>query len=156
VLNQPVVQVLLLIFEPGRRERVDITSPTSAVDVLPTLLHLAGREIPAWTEGTVLPPFSATPPDSDRSLYALQAVSNEQLSPIANASTMLVKGPHKLVYYAGYDKLGDTGQRIELYDLQADPEELLNLYPTEKALGSRLLDELQAKLEEVNRPYSST
>jgi hypothetical protein len=104
----------------------------------------------------VLPPFTTDRQDASRSLYALQAVSNEQLSPLAQASTMLVKGSHKLVYYSGYDKLGDTGERIELYDLEADPEELTNLYPSQKAIGSELLDELQAKLEEVNRPYRST
>jgi arylsulfatase A-like enzyme len=156
VLNQPVIRVPLLIFEPGARQRVDVTAPTSAVDLLPTLLHLAGQDIPTWTEGALLPPFSPLPLDSARSLYALQAVSNEQLSPLSQASTMLVKGPHKLVYYSGYEKLGDSGQRIELYDLQADPEELVNLFPSRKALGSQLLDELQAKLAEVNVPYHSS
>jgi len=156
VLHQPVVRVPLLILEPGRRNRTDIATPTSAIDVLPTLLHITGQSVPDWAEGTVLPPFTTDRQDASRSLYALQAVSNEQLSPLAQASTMLVKGSHKLVYYSGYDKLGDTGERIELYDLEADPEELTNLYPSQKAIGSELLDELQAKLEEVNRPYRST
>jgi arylsulfatase A-like enzyme len=132
-----------------------VTTPTSAVDLLPTLLHLAGQAVPEWLEGAVLPPFSPAPPDSTHSLYALQAVSNEQLSPLAQASTMLVKGVHKLVHYSGYDKLGESGQRTELYDLQADPEELVDLYPSQKSLGSQLFDELQAKLDEVNRPYRS-
>ena len=38
VLYEPVIRVPLMIFEPGRNTRTDVYMPTSAIDVLPTLL----------------------------------------------------------------------------------------------------------------------
>jgi membrane-anchored protein YejM (alkaline phosphatase superfamily) len=58
VLYQPVVRIPLIVFEPGRKTRTDVYTKTSAVDVLPTLLHVTGGQAPDWTEGVVLPPFS--------------------------------------------------------------------------------------------------
>ena len=60
VLYQPVVHVPLMVFEPGWESRTDIYTPTSAVDLLPTLLHIAGEKPAEWSEGLVLPPFTDT------------------------------------------------------------------------------------------------
>ena len=60
VLYEPVIRVPLMIFEPGQKSRRDIHANTSAVDVLPTLLHVTGQEPADWSEGTVLPPFAST------------------------------------------------------------------------------------------------
>ena len=66
---------------------------------------------------------------------------------------MLVKGRYKLVYYTGYEELGGSGERLDLYDLESDPEELDNLYPTRTDLAAELLGELKAKLSDVDAPY---
>src|SRR3989304_4147872 len=58
VLYQPVIRIPLLIFQPGRTTRLDVHTPTSAVDILPTLRHVTGSEPVSWSEGLVLPPFS--------------------------------------------------------------------------------------------------
>jgi len=150
---QPVLRVPLLIFEPGRTAHADIHTPTSNVDLLPTLLHLAGGEPAGWSEGTVLPPFAEGPAVADRNVYAVQATDNAPNAPLTKASTMLVKKQHKLTYYFGQFKLGQMPERIELYDIENDPEELKDLYPTEKKLGGELLDELKTRLAEVNRPF---
>ncbi len=153
VLHQPVIRIPLLIFEPGRQVGTQVYTPTSAIDVLPTLLHLSGQEIPDWVEGLVLPPFTQTGPALERSLYALQARNNGKYAPLSQASSMLLKGRHKIVYYFGYDQLGEKGNRVELYDLEADPEELDDLYASQPGTGTQLLDELKSKLAEVDRPY---
>ncbi|HET9589215.1 MAG TPA: sulfatase-like hydrolase/transferase, partial [Anaerolineales bacterium] len=89
VLYQPVIRIPLLIFEPGRQVRMDIHEYTSAVDVLPTLAHLAGQKNPDWTEGTVLPPYANGSPS--RSVYAVQAIDNPPDAALTQASTVLVK-----------------------------------------------------------------
>ena len=151
VLFQPVVHVPLLIFEPGRTSRLDINTPTSAVDLLPTLLHVTEQDPIDWSEGTLLPPFGETNPD--RNVYTLQARSTAKHAPITEATAVLVKGRYKLVYYFGYKRLELVGERIELYDLEADPEELNNLYTPQHEIGAGLLHDLKSKLAEKNKPY---
>jgi choline-sulfatase len=153
VLYQPVMRIPLLIFEPGRANREDVFTKTSAIDVLPTLLKLTGKEIPDWIEGSVLPPYGQPGSNPDRSLYAQVARDNDPKAPLEHASIMLVKGKHKLTRYFGYGRLEGGGERVELYDIEADPEELNNLYPSQKETAGALLDELSEKLAEVNEPY---
>ena len=154
VLYQPVIRVPLMIFEPGQKTRRDVHVNTSAVDLLPTLLHLTGQPPADWVEGTVLPPFAPTEPDPERSLFAVQARTNEQYEPLTVATTALVKGQYKLMYFFGYEEMGGTGsERIEMYDLQNDPEELNDLYAVKRDTAGDLFGELKAKLEEVDEPY---
>jgi len=153
LLYQPVVRIPLMIFEPGRVSRRDMYTPTSAVDVLPTLLHVTGEDPSGWTEGTVLPPFSTTESQPDRAIYSLNAYKNEPTAPLTHATAMMVSGKYKLTYFFGYKELGQGNERIELYDIEADPEELHDLYAEQKQIGADLLDQLKEKLKEVNQPY---
>jgi arylsulfatase A-like enzyme len=156
VLYDPVVHVPLLIFEPGRESRTDIYANTSAADLLPTLLHVTDQKPAAWTEGVALPPFASDENVQDRGVFVVQAERSEQFGPLNIATLVIRKGDYKLMYFFGYEELSPTGERIELYNIKDDPDELNNLYGVEKGIGQELLDELKAKLEEMNLPYSST
>lgn len=156
VLYESVVRIPLLIFEPGRESRTDIYENTSAVDILPTLLHVTGQGPAGWTEGGVLPPFAPEEPDPERNVYVVQAEKSEQYGPLTIATLSIRKGDYKLLYFYGYEELGADGERIELYNLKVDPEELNDLYNVEQEIGQELLNELKEKLTEVNAPYLST
>lgn len=154
VLYQPIVKVPLLIFEPGQKSRRDVYTNTSAVDLLPTLLHVTDQGPIDWSEGTALPPFNSTELDPERSLYVVQARTNAQHGPLTVATTALIKGQYKLMYFFGYDELGGLGsERVELYDIENDPEELNNLSISKPESTSELLAELKKKLAEVDKPY---
>ena len=152
VLYEPVVRIPLLIFEPGRRSRQDVHLNTSAVDVLPTLLHVTGHSPADWSEGTVLPPFSSAY-DPERSLYVVQARKNPQYEPISEATLALIKGQYKLIDFIGYQELGAQAERVELYDLKNDPEELNDLSASKPEATAELRHELKQKLAQVNEPY---
>ena len=156
VLYEPVIRVPLMIFEPGRTTGTDVYANTSAVDLLPTLLHVTGQKPVDWTEGVVLPPFASDDVAQDRSVFVVQAEKSEQFGPLTIATLAIRKGDYKLMYFFGYEELGTGGERIELYNIKDDPEELNNLYDAEKEIGLELLDELKAKLKEMNAPYLST
>jgi hypothetical protein len=64
-----------------------------------------------------------------------------------------MRGIYKLLYFFGYEEYSGTGEHLELYDIQNDPEELNNLYPEEQGLGRDLLNEVKEKLAQVNAPY---
>ena len=151
-LYQPQIRIPLLIFEPGRKTRMDVHTLTSAVDVLPTLSHVTGHNIPDWTEGVILPPYADTNPDPNRNVYVMKATKNDKYVPITHASMALIKGRYKLLYYFGDVERG-IDEMVKLYDIEADPEELVDLYPLQKDAGDDLLDELKTKLAEVDKPY---
>ena len=151
-LYEPVIRIPLLIFEPGRQTGVDILDHTSAVDVLPTLAHVTGHPLPDWTEGLVLPPYAESSPDPNRSIYVVRAAKNPPSSPLTRASTMLVKGRYKLLYFFGYEDRGFQ-ELVKLFDLQADPEEMNDLSLAQKDVTAEMLAELKSKLAQVNKPY---
>jgi len=155
VLYDPVVRVPLMIFEPGRKSRLDVYENTSAVDVLPTMLHLTAQKPVNWTEGVVLPPYTTEQYGEDRSVYVVHADKNEQFRPLTVATLSIRKGDYKLMYFFGYKELGAGGERIELYNIQEDPDELNDLFDLEKEIGLKLLNELREKLQDVNLPYHS-
>jgi hypothetical protein len=98
-----------------------------------------------------LPPFSES--EQQRRIYAIHAMKNDPRAPLGQASVMMVDGRYKLMYIFGYKELLDKTGRIELYDLEADPQELNNLFSTSQGIGTDLLDQLKEKLKDVNQPY---
>lgn len=152
VLYEPVIHIPLMIFEPGRNARTDVHVPTSAVDLYPTLLHITGGAIPEGLDGLVLPPFSDAIASSNRSIYAIKTLETLPNDPLTDVTVMQIKGSHKMMYFTGYKELQGK-ERVDLYDLAKDPEELDNLFSEQSNLGRSLLDELKAKLLEMNKPY---
>jgi arylsulfatase A-like enzyme len=153
VFHQPVSRVPLMILPPRQTARQDIYAPTSAVDLLPTLLHLSGEPAPDFIEGDVLPPFSTQNRGEGYFIFALDARMNHPSKPLTTGTFMLVKDNYKLTYYVGYDQLPGGEPFFELYDLAEDPEEVRNLYREHPRQASQMADELLQKLEEKNRPY---
>jgi arylsulfatase A-like enzyme len=141
-LYEPLLNIPLLIAQPGQTKRQDIMSLTSAVDVLPTLLSLIGEPVPDWIEGKILPGLGGDA-DNGRSVFALNSKEATLQGALPDYSAAIMQDNYKLIYYAGYSKLKDT---YELYDLRNDPEELNDLYIKLPEIGRRLQNELQTSL----------
>ncbi len=151
-LYEPVIRIPLLIFEPGRQQRLDITTPTVAEDLLPTLTQLTGQPWPDWTEGVVLPPYNSSSPDPNRGLYVVRAHNNDPNLPLTQASVALIRAPYKLLYYFGYQDDGiDDFKR--LYNLEADPEELVDLSGKEPDVVDELSADMNTALTAANKPF---
>jgi arylsulfatase A-like enzyme len=148
LLYEPLTHIPLLISAPGQQNRKDIFTPTSNVDILPTLLHLTGHSVPDWTEGALLPGFGGRD-NFDRSLFTVEAKGNTAFSPLTQATVAMIKGNYKMIYYTGYE----ADPSFELYDLQNDYEELVDLYPAKPGFSKALKDELLEKLDSVNAKY---
>lgn len=153
-LYEPVIRIPLMIFEPGRVQGMDIHTPTSAIDILPTMLHVTGQPIPDWVEGTVLAPYAVSGPDPNRSVFVVRANKTGYRDPITRTSLTLTQGRYKLHYYFGYEER-NIDELVKLYDVEADPEELTDIISTQKGIADRLLAELMSKLDEANKPYLS-
>jgi arylsulfatase A-like enzyme len=154
VFYDPIIKIPLLIFKPGQSNRVDIHTPTSAVDVIPTLLYLSGKPIPKHLEGKILPPFFNPP--VDRSVFAMDAQYNPPTEKMSLYTAMHLKWPYKFTQYYGYAQLPDNEPYFELYDLENDPEEMENLYESKPTIAAELREELKQEIEIKDQPLKQT
>ena len=153
-LFQSLIQVPLMIFAPGQTERQDVYENTSAVDILPTVLHLTGQEqvYPDWAEGRVLPPFNTSDGERGTDVFAIEADGIRYNQPMNFGSVSMIRGDYKMSYYWGYKAI-DGGELVELYDLQKDPEELENLVDAQPDLAVSMLAAIKQKIADADRPY---
>jgi choline-sulfatase len=111
---EPSARVPLMIAGPGLQSR-SIAAPTSLLDILPTLVDLAGGAIPqAGLDGASLVPLASGASDPGRTVLAEYAAEGS-IAPMV----MLRKGRFKYVY-------SDPDPPL-LFDLAADPHEMRNL-----------------------------
>jgi arylsulfatase A-like enzyme len=86
-------------------------------------------------------------------VYSLHPKENDPDKALTHATAMMVQGQYKLTYYFGYEQLGADQERVELYDIQSDPEEMQDLSDRAPDTVAVLLAMLKQKLAEVNKPY---
>jgi choline-sulfatase len=151
LLYEGVVRTPLIISAPGQTDRLDIHAPTSNIDLLPTVLHLTGNEIPPGLDGQILPGLGGSE-DIERPILLLEAKENSSFAPITKATVALRKGSHKLIYYTGYPRYK---QKFELFNLQEDPAELTNIYTLDPIVANDMQEELLSALEDANKPFIS-
>lgn len=149
LMYAPVTHIPLLISAPGQTARSDFHSLTSNLDILPTLLQMADREVPDWVEGRLLPGFGgAEDANASRSIFPLMAKDNAAFRPIKRATFTLIKGAYELFFFTGYPDHPDT---FELYNLHEDPQELHDLYSRDISTASHMKDELLEAIDTANR-----
>lgn len=151
LLYDPGVQVPLIISSPGQANRRDVYSPTSSVDILPTLIHLTGGDIPDWREGEILPLLGGQE-STGRSVFSMYAMNNPAFEPLQKISLAMRKDQYKFIYYRNFNDY-NREDRFELFDLESDHDELKDLYPDNPAITRSLKDELLGKLEDVNSSF---
>lgn len=149
-MYEPVLQIPLIIHAPGQSQRMDVHTPTSNTDILPTILSIAGKELPTELDGRILPGLGGQV-EEDRPIFSIVAVDNPTFSAIKKAVISMRKRNFKLIAYLGYDD--QVKQTFELYDLESDPEELENLASKDVATLSVMRDELFTALAEANRNF---
>ena len=152
LLFQPLIHIPLLISIPGQKEHRDITTPTSCIDILPSLLTLTGKPIPEWCEGKLLPGLGGEfiP---QRSIFSVNAGENPAYTPLKQQTSIAMrKDNYKLHCYTSFF----DEDLFELYDIEADPEEMTNLYPSAPAVAKTLKDEILSRLQEANAPFEKS
>jgi len=147
LLYDSVIHVPLMISAPGADVRHDIYSPTSAVDLLPTLLHIADQPIPPGLDGQLLPGFGGQE-DVARNIFSMDAKFDSAFRPFKEATISMIKGNMKLIYYLGYQGYSD---RVELYNLQEDVDELRDLRKRQADVASQMKNELLLALDAANK-----
>jgi arylsulfatase len=137
-LYESVIHTPLVIRAPGQTQRVNVESPTSSLDLVPTILHLAGQTVPESVEGTVLPALGGTD-DLERIIFSIHARRNAKKAPLHKVTFAVIQWPYKLIQNLGYAGFQEVD---ELYNLQEDPEELKNLAGEKPTIIAALKEEL--------------
>ena len=150
LLYDPVIHSPLIISAPGQRARRDVYAPVNSVDILPTLLRLAGKPIPDWCEGEILPGFGGEE-NYERATFSVEAKLNPAFAPFQIATISMRKRQYKLIYYKGYFGGEDW---FELYNLEDDLEELVSLFDSEKSVAAQMRDELLERLDAADREFA--
>jgi hypothetical protein len=140
LMYEPVIRIPLLIHAPFQTKRQDFYSLSSNIDILPTLLSITGKEVPAEVEGKVLPGLGGSV-DKDRPIFSIIANENSAFEPLRKTVISMRKYNYKLIAYLGYEKYDHV---YELYDLESDPDELYDLSSINFKKMTSLRDELLA------------
>jgi arylsulfatase A-like enzyme len=164
-MYEPVLKVPLVIVPPrerfvgkGRGNAGSLepfkgrrcSDVVSLVDLVPTILDLAGTPKDESLQGMSLLPLAASQVNreaasGDRAVYAEWLQSGKLVSPIRT----IVTQRWKFSIYLGYGH--------ELYDLQADPHELKNLAsdPAHTTVRQDLDRRLREQINRTNDPFFS-
>jgi arylsulfatase A-like enzyme/Tfp pilus assembly protein PilF len=131
---EPALRVPLIFRVPGRAPRV-VSEPVRLVDVAPTILDLLGEPLPAAVQGTSLVP----------------AMNGERLELLTFSETWYPRHHYnwselRAVRDGRYKFI--RAPRRELYDLQTDPRETVNIFEKNASTAAaleRALDDLVAR-----------
>ncbi len=130
---QETIHVPLIVKLPGNHGggRV-VQEPVSTLDVLPTILEVAGLETPGDLAGrSLLPALLGEGEIGARTLLAEQGSSPDRFS------KALVEWPWKLLYF----REGEI-ERLELYRLDTDPWERVDLFPQMPSVAEAMSEKL--------------
>jgi arylsulfatase A-like enzyme len=154
-LFHPLVNIPLIIKAPGQESRLDIFEATSAIDLLPTLLIIAGAAIPDWIEGVVIPPFDQGKYPVDRPVYSYNPAASDRNRRLDTAIGSILYKNFELIYSYGFDQIPNR-ELVELFDLENDPEEMTDIktsHPEEFAFLFSLLREQFDRVRDHHQLY---
>lgn len=145
-------RIPLLVRAPdGARAGTVNRAPVSHIDILPTMLALAGIDVPPLLEGqSLVPEVTQGQQRHDREVVIEWNRADQDVHNAAGGfypARCIIRGQHKLVV-----NLFDTD---ELYDLAADPHEMENriMDPALASLRDRLHDDILRWMNETRDPF---
>jgi N-acetylglucosamine-6-sulfatase len=117
-----------------------------SIDLAPTLLELAGVKIPDDIDGrSLVPSLQGDTPDDWRNSFLIEYYTDTVFPRVFNMGYKAVRTErHKYIHYAKLEGMD------ELYDLSADPYEMVNLIDEPKAQPT--LKQLKAELSRLVAP----
>jgi arylsulfatase len=152
---QELLRVPLVFRGPGLRAGARVQAPVSLVDLVPTILSLAGAAPPPETDGLDLSPLlrRASPNEAaeaverelaDRYLYGEAAgglTYVEWMPEVFPVHRSVRRGSYKLVWES-------QRETYALYDLAADPAESVDIRAQQPALTEELIAEMQRRFRD--------
>jgi arylsulfatase A-like enzyme len=146
MLYDDLIHVPLLIKEPGQAAGKRVETQSEQIDLMPTLLDLAGIPLEGPVEGRSLRP-AMNGQEMQGPVFSMNFEQNPRYQPLTTGSIAMIAGRWKYVRFLGHlhgpliPRLTDS-----LYDLQADPGENKNLASVETAVAARMRSAIDDEL----------
>jgi arylsulfatase A-like enzyme len=159
-MHEPSIRVPLLLRlpkNPGRPQVAGVLETGSTpremvlnIDIAPTLLDLAGVKTPASMHGRSIVPLVWSPQNPEtypkwRDAWLYEYFEFPDVSHNVTKHRGIRTAKWKYIHY--YDPPFNFAQEYELYDLEKDPEERVNLYG--KPGTAEVVKDLRAKLAQL-------
>jgi iduronate 2-sulfatase len=112
----------LLISAPGRRTPQRSRSLVEFVDIYPTLCELAGLEKPSHLQGESLVPILDAPTTTRAAAFQVYPRGSNETGPLLGHAVRTDRWR-----YVEWQKADSTAVARELYDIEKDPQETVNL-----------------------------
>ena len=129
---EAAARVPLIAWAPGRLAPARVAQPVSLLDLAPTVLELCGLEPAVPMDGRSLAPALSGQP-----LAPADVVVEYLAEGVRSPAVMLRRGRHKYVWCADDPE--------QLFDLEADPHELVNLAGDEQSPCASLRAEVERR-----------
>lgn len=144
-LYEEITHIPLIIKEPGQKKGQIITDVVEQIDIPATILDLAHISIPSWMEGRSLVPYlrGRNLPSKPAFSMALERNFSRGKHKIEKGTIAVWEGDYKLIYYIETEK-------VLLFNLKKDPNELNNLFNKEYRIGEKLLQLIKKNLNKAN------
>jgi arylsulfatase A-like enzyme len=155
ILYDEQIHVPLILYVPGAEQAQSVPDLVSTIDILPTVLDYLDLPTPPDVTGRSLRELMEGGSDPDRLIFA------DQINKLDDNAKMVTKRPTDDFLYCAMDRRWKLIYRptnphlSELYDLEVDPEEKVNLYRPRQPEAVRLLKELAVEGVWVTEPFEA-
>jgi arylsulfatase A-like enzyme len=138
---------LPMIWKPAQSSNVPasvVDSPVGIIDLAPTFCEIAGVDVPEWMDGKPLP-VSNEDGDSQGREYTFTQYESHTPAASIIMNAMFANGIKCVLYERSKTYEGTEG---ELYDLNEDPGELVNLWedPSYAAVKADMIETIRRDL----------
>ena len=138
-----VLKVPFILRAPSAKEKIEISQYVTTLDIMPTIMDFLNIPFSVPLRGRSLLPIIQNPSGEEMNLPIIAQQYEQNIPPIPFCQT-IIKGRYKLI-------LKKSSQ--ELYDLDSDPKEMLNLNEKMKDISGKLSNELQKLLDDRQYIY---
>jgi arylsulfatase A-like enzyme len=145
-MHEPSIRVPLLVRYPKRIKAGSLDDHMVLnIDIAPTVLDLAGLELPPWMHGRSMVKLFAGEPVEWRKDWLYQYFEYPDASHNVRAHRGIRTERYKLIHYYPDPDYPDPREEFELYDLENDLGERNNQYgqPGMEELATRLFERMQ-------------
>ena len=154
LLYQEQLHIPLIVKIPGGPSGVTVRALVRSIDIFPTVLQTLGVAVPPDIDGEDLLKLIGDEEQSPRlayadalNLYDLNSRTVRNRRPNDDLLYTVIEYPWKLIYRSL------RPDESELYNLASDPDEALNLYPSETVKADRLVEVLRGLGGFVNQSF---
>jgi arylsulfatase A-like enzyme len=146
MMHDALIHIPLIIKEPRQRagKRLDVLA--EQIDLLPTVLNLAGIPVRGRVEGRSLRP-AIQGERMEGAVFSMSFEQSNRFGKLDTGSVAMIEGRWKYVHYRGkahYPLMPNLED--SLYDVQSDPGENVNLITAEPAVAAAMRSVIEEKL----------